>query len=80
MLSSAGNSPTGRNSGSDFWMEFWPSIVRIIIVEIVLLIALAAALVFYLNWSSEAAFSEFMAKDQPSVHALKSQPPCAGKA
>jgi hypothetical protein len=79
MPSSADSSQTGENSRSDFWLEFWPSIVRIIIVEIVLLVALAAALVFYLNWSSEAAFSEFMT-DQPSVHALKGQPPCAGKA
>ena len=40
---------------------FWPSIVRIFILEAVLLLALAGAVVFYLNWSSETAFAEFLA-------------------
>jgi len=40
---------------------FWPSIVRIFILEAVLLLALAGAVVFYLNWSSGVAFAEFLA-------------------
>jgi len=40
---------------------FWPSIVRIAFVEVVLLLALAGLFVSYLNWSSEATFAEFLA-------------------
>jgi hypothetical protein len=76
MPSSADNSQTGQNSGPDFWLSFWPSIVRIIILEIVLLLALAGALVFYLNWSSEAAVSEFMATGSSPLGAIKVHQPC----
>ncbi len=53
------------------WQGSWPAIVRIIILEIVLLIALASAFVYYLNWSSEASVSDFMAASRSSraVHA-----------
>jgi hypothetical protein len=40
---------------------FWLSIVRIAVIEIVLLLALAGVSVAYLNWSSEASFAEFLA-------------------
>ena len=40
---------------------FWPSIVRIAVVEVVLLVALAGVFIAYLNWSSEASFAEFLA-------------------
>ena len=65
-----------QNPRSDFWLSFWPSIVRIIILEIVLLLALAGALVFYLNWSSEAAVSEFMATGPSSQQAVKVHQSC----
>ena len=80
MSSSVDSSQTGQNSRQDFWMSFWPSIVRIIILEIVLLLALAGALVFYLNWSSEVAMSEFMAAGTHPIQAIKDQPPCGGSA
>ena len=66
----------------DLWssLGFWPSIVRIIILEILVLLALAGAIVFYLNWSSEAAFADFLAagKAAPSssLHAVKGHAPC----
>jgi hypothetical protein len=41
--------------------KFWPSIVRIAVVEVVLLLALAGVFIAYLNWSSEATFAEFLA-------------------
>lgn len=69
-----------RNSGQDFWPSFWPSIVRIIILEIVVLLALAGALVFYLNWSSEAAVSEFMATGHSPLQAIKVYLPCSRSA
>lgn len=39
---------------------FWPSIVRIAVLEIVALLVLAGVFVAYLNWSSEASFAEFL--------------------
>ena len=59
------------------WQRSWPAIVRIIILEIVVLIALASAFVYYLNWSSEASLSDFMAAN-PSLQAVHS--PCDGSA
>ena len=44
--------------------DFWVSIARIFLVEILVLIALSGAIVGYLNWSSEVAFSEFLASGQ----------------
>jgi hypothetical protein len=60
MFPSADNRSTSRDSLADSWQRAWPSIVRIIILEILLLLALSGALVLYLNWSSQAAVSEFM--------------------
>jgi hypothetical protein len=40
---------------------FWPSIARIFVVEILALLVLSAAVVGYVNWSSEAAWAEFIA-------------------
>ena len=74
MSSSANNA--NRESLRNFWQGAWPAIVRIIILEIVVLLALGAALVYYLNWSSEAALSEFMAKSGASLEAVKSRTPC----
>ena len=50
-----------RNSEPNFWQGSWPAIVRIIILEILVLLALTVAFVYYLDWSSEASVSEFMA-------------------
>jgi uncharacterized protein involved in cysteine biosynthesis len=65
-----------QESREDAWRAAWPAIVRIIILEIVVLIALAGALVYYLNWSSDAAVSEFMAKDGVSIQSVKNPVPC----
>ena len=65
MPSSANSSPASRQS-------FWPSIVRIFLVEVFVLLALAGAIVGYLNWSSEAAFAEFMAASKQSAPEAKS--------
>jgi hypothetical protein len=74
--SSANNVPSNRASRQNSYQGSWPSIVRMIILEIVLLFALAAALVYYLNWSSDAAMSEFMATGHPQLQAVKDHPPC----
>jgi hypothetical protein len=48
---------------------FWPSIARIFLVEMVVLLALAAAVVAYVNWSSEVAWAEFLAASKLAVPA-----------
>ena len=59
---------------------FWPSIVRVVVLEAVLLLVLAGVVVFYLNWSSEVAFAEFLAASKTPVtpssplSAVKTQP------
>jgi hypothetical protein len=71
---SAGNA--NQDSQVNFWQGSWPAIVRIIILEIVVLLALAIAFVYYLNWSSEVSVSEFMAADQSPRHAAKAHARC----
>ena len=76
--SPANNSPASRQS-------FWPSIARILLIEVLVLVALSGAVVGYLNWSSEAAWAEFMAASAqsaqaPSLHAVKGQTACDRKA
>lgn len=71
MFTSADNA--NQQSLRNLWQGAWPAIVRIIILEIVVLLALAGAFVYYLNWSSEAALTDFMAASR-SAHAVHS--PC----
>jgi hypothetical protein len=52
------------NQRTETRRAFWASIARIFVIEIAVLIALSAAIVGYLNWSSEAAWSEFRAASQ----------------
>jgi hypothetical protein len=58
-----------------------------LLIEVLVLVALSGAVVGYLNWSSEAAWAEFMAASaqsaqapNASLHAVKSQTPCDRKA
>jgi hypothetical protein len=59
---------------------FWVSIARIFLVEVLVLIALSASIVGYLNWSSEAAWSDFLAasklQSNSAIHAVRDQPLC----
>ena len=80
MSPSADHVPAPQDSRQNVWQGSWPSIVRMIVLEILLLLALAGALVYYLNWSSDAAMSEFMATGSPSLHAAKDHPPCGRSA
>jgi hypothetical protein len=66
---------------------FWLSIARILLVEILVLIALAGAAVVYLDWSSEAAWSEFLAASKwqsleanQTLHTIKDLKSCNRKA
>jgi hypothetical protein len=52
--------------------SFWASIARIFVVEILVLLALSAAAVTYVNWSSRLAWTEFLAADKLAVPAPNS--------
>jgi hypothetical protein len=47
--------------------NYWSGIPGILSIQLAVLFALAVAAIVYLNWSSKAAVSEFMATGQPSV-------------
>ena len=67
----------------------WLGIFRILLVQVLVLLALSAAFVRYVDWSSEQALAEFSRafvpapapKAQPQsatpVHAVKDKTPCA---
>jgi hypothetical protein len=52
----------------------WPGILRTLLVQIVVLLALSGAVVRYLTWSSDAAWAEFIAASEPAAPAWKSHP------
>ena len=60
--------------------RFWPSIVRIAVIEVVVLLALAGVFIAYLNWSSEASFAEFLSVTKtlaaPSLPVTEVHLPC----
>lgn len=79
--------PSPANHSTVHRQGFWPAILRIVLVEILLLIALSGAVVGYLNWSSEAAWAEFNAASKMSasepkapVQTVKSHISCDRKA
>jgi hypothetical protein len=39
----------------------WPAVARILLFQVIVLLALAGAFVGYVSWSSDAAFEEFVA-------------------
>jgi hypothetical protein len=45
----------------------WAAIFRTLLVQVVVLVALAGAFVGYVNWSSDAVFAEFIEASQPSL-------------
>ena len=47
--------------------DYWSGIGGILSIQLAVLFALAVAAIVYLNWSSKAALTEFMAMGKPSV-------------
>jgi TRAP-type uncharacterized transport system fused permease subunit len=45
----------------------WPGIVKTLLIQVLVLLALSAAIVGYLNWSSDVAWTEFIAASTSSV-------------
>jgi len=70
-------SPVNKTTGAQ---GFWASIARILLVQVLVLIALSGAIVFYVDWSF--AFAEFLATSQqttgsnPVIHPMTLQGPC----
>jgi hypothetical protein len=52
----------------------WPAVIRILLLQMLVLIALAGAFVGYVNWSSEQALSEFAGASEVSALAPYRQP------
>ena len=57
----------------------WQGIFRVLLVQLVVLLTLAGAFVWYLNWSSDVAWEEFINANRPVLsspnHHLQSQAP-----
>ena len=75
--------PSPANNSTAKRQGFWPAIVRTLLVEVLLLVALSGAIVAYLNWSSNAAWSEFVAASKQAapgpttpIQTGKGQAPC----
>ena len=49
-------------------------IVRILLVQVMVLLALAGAVVRYVNWSSDVAWQEFISAGQPALAGASRQP------
>jgi hypothetical protein len=49
-------------------------IVRILLVQVMVLLALAGAAVRYVNWSSEVALQEFLSAGRPALAGASRQP------
>ena len=56
--------PSSAHQSPAHISRFWPAIIQILLVEVIVLLALSGAIVGYLNWSSEAAWAEFNAASQ----------------
>ena len=52
----------------------WPAIVRILLAQVLVLLVLASAFVWYLNWSSDVAWKEFISADQPVLSSPNHHP------
>jgi hypothetical protein len=52
----------------------WLGIVRILLVQVLVLLALSAGVIRYVNWSSDAARAEFTAAGKPALSGPTQQP------
>jgi hypothetical protein len=52
----------------------WLGIVRILLLQVLVLLALAGAAVWYLNWSSDVAWKEFISANKPPVSSPNHHP------
>jgi hypothetical protein len=52
----------------------WLAIIRTLLVQVLILLALSAAVIRYLDWSSETAWAEFTAATKSSVSDSRHHP------
>jgi hypothetical protein len=52
----------------------WLAFVRTLVLQVLVLLALAGAVVFYLRWSSDANWSEFVSESGSPLRAAKHRP------
>jgi hypothetical protein len=52
----------------------WVAIERTLVLQVLVLLALAGAFIRYVNWSSEIAFAEFSAASKSEMSDQKSYP------
>ncbi len=52
----------------------WLGILRTLLVQVLVLLALSGAFIRYLNWSSDRAWAEFSGASNPSAQGAKPQP------
>jgi hypothetical protein len=62
------------NPGQTSRGAYWLGVAKTALLQIVVLLALSGAFIFYLNWSSDAARADFMAASKPSVSEPKPHP------
>jgi hypothetical protein len=66
--------PLSGNQSSQKRGIDWPAIVRILLVQVLVLLALSGAFVRYVSWSSDRAWEEFVAADKAATPDRKPQP------
>jgi hypothetical protein len=59
--------PSFHHASRDTNGTYWSGIAGILAIHLAVLFAVAVAALAYLNWSSNAALAEFIAKDKPSA-------------
>jgi hypothetical protein len=52
----------------------WLAIVRTLLIQVLVLLALAGAVVRYLNWSSDTSWAEFLAAGESSAAVARHRP------
>jgi hypothetical protein len=66
--------PLSRDQKSGARRIEWLAILRTLLIQVLVLVALSAAFVRYVDWSSEAAFSQFLATSRSSEPAARPRP------
>jgi hypothetical protein len=58
--------PLSKSSASNAGID-WAGLFKVLALQVVVLVALAAAAITYVNWTSDAAVMEFMSTGEPSL-------------
>jgi hypothetical protein len=61
--------PSGRSHGT-----YWLGIVTNLLVQVLIVVAVSVAALYYISWSSDAAVAEFVGAFNPSMSDQSPQP------